>query len=246
MKKLITLLLLLLILRPHSYAQKQTENVQQVWLGYLTQTRFSDKWGLWADFHVRTREDFFTGLYHTITRVGVTYHFSEQVRLTAGYAYVHHFPAENHPDVAQPEHRPWQQLQWNTNSGRVKWTNGIRLEERYRRRIVNEHLGKGYNFNYRLRYNMLLMVPMGKKPFAPNSLSLAVNDEIQVNLGKQIVNNYFDQNRFFVGLAYHVTAKSNLQFGYMNVFQQLAAGNKYRSVHVPRIFYFHQIDLRKK
>ena len=36
-----------------------------------------------------------------------------------------------------------------------------------------------------------------------------------------------------------------LQVGYMNIFQQLAAGNKYRSNHVARVFYFHNLDLRK-
>jgi hypothetical protein len=31
----------------------------------------------------------------------------------------------------------------------------------------------------------------------------------------------------------------------MNLFQQLAAGNRYRSIHAGRIFYFHNLDLRK-
>jgi hypothetical protein len=63
-------------------------------------------------------------------------------------------------------------------------------------------------------------------------------------MGKQIVYNYFDQNRLFAGLAYNVNATANIQLGYMNVFQQLPAGNRYRSLHVARIFYFHNIDLR--
>jgi len=37
-----------------------------------------------------------------------------------------------------------------------------------------------------------------------------------------------------------------LQFGYMNVFQQLAAGNQYKSVSAARLLYFHNLDLRKK
>ena len=40
-------------------AQKQTSSVQQVWASYNNQTRLSDKWGLWGDFHLRTKEDFF-------------------------------------------------------------------------------------------------------------------------------------------------------------------------------------------
>jgi len=37
-----------------------------------------------------------------------------------------------------------------------------------------------------------------------------------------------------------------VQFGYMNLFQQLAAGNKFRSIHTMRLFYFQNVDLRKK
>jgi len=47
-----------------------------------------------------------------------------------------------------------------------------------------------------------------------------------------------------VGFAYHINKHDNFQFGYMNVFQQLAAGNLYRSNHVARLFYFHNLDLR--
>ena len=73
-----------------------------------------------------------------------------------------------------------------------------------------------------------------------------VNDEVHVNFGKQVIYNYFDQNRFFLGFKYQLTEHDNLQLGYMNVFQQLPAGNKYRSADVIRLFYFQNIDLRKK
>ena len=123
----------------------------------------------------------------------------------------------------------------------------LRLEERFKRKILdNDELSSGYSFNYRLRYNFFAQFPLSKKRFQSKTLSFVVNDEVHVNFGKQIINNYFDQNRFFLGFNYHVNKHDNLQFGYMNVFQQLPAGNKYRSLHVPRIFYFHNLDLRKK
>jgi hypothetical protein len=67
-----------------------------------------------------------------------------------------------------------------------------------------------------------------------------------VNLGKEIVYNYFDQNRFFIGLGYHVNSHDSIQLGYMNVFQQLTVGNRYKDIHAGRVFYFHNLDLRKK
>jgi hypothetical protein len=246
-----TLLLCVLCVKLTSFhvsAQvKQTTSIQQAWLGYFNQTRFSDRWGLWADVHLRTKEDFFTNFSQSIGRLGLTYYLTDDAKLTAGYAYVHHFPAENHRNISQPEHRSWQQLQWHNRYTKVRVMQWFRLEERWRRKILNDdELAEGYNFNFRIRYNFFSQFSLSKKRFQPNTLSFVVNDEVHVNFGKQIVNNYFDQNRFFLGFNYHLNKHDNLQFGYMNVFQQLAAGNRYRSTHVARLFYFHNLDLRKK
>jgi Protein of unknown function (DUF2490) len=226
---------------------KQTESIQQVWLGYFNQTRFSNKWGMWVDLHLRTKEDFFNHLSQAIVRAGLTYYLNDDVKLTAGYAYVNIYPGDNHKYVSQPEQRPWQQIQWHTKYTKLRLMQWLRLEERYRRRILNDYeLAPGYSFNYKLRYNFYAQFPLSKKSFQPKTLSFVVNDELHINFGKQIVNNYFDQNRFFLGFAYHVNKHDNLQFGYMNLFQQLAAGNRYKSIHAARIFYFHNLDLRKQ
>jgi hypothetical protein len=122
----------------------------------------------------------------------------------------------------------------------------IRLEERFRRNILNDStLAKGNAFNFRVRYNLFFQVPFTNKPVLDKAFSFIANDEIHINFGKKILYNYFDQNRFFVGLAYHVNAHDNIQFGYSNVFQQLASGNKFRSLHVARIFFFHNLNFQK-
>jgi hypothetical protein len=118
--------------------------------------------------------------------------------------------------------------------------------ERYRRKVAPDStMAKGNNFNYRVRYNFLWQVPF-TGALKAKSFSLILNDEVHVAFGKEVVYNYFDQNRFFAGLAYNVNATDNIQFGYLNVFQQLAPGNRYRSIHGARLFYFHNLDLRKK
>ncbi len=240
-------LILLVCISVAAFSQKKTTSVQQVWAAYFNQLRLTDKFGLWGDFHLRTKEDFVNDVSQSIVRLGLTYYIKDNTKLTAGYAWVNHFPADNHADISQTEHRPWQQIQWHTPYPRLRLMQWLRLEERFRRKIKdNDELAPGYNFNYRSRYNFFLITPLGKKAFAPNSLSFVVNDEVHVNFGKQVVYNYFDQNRFFLGLAYHTNKHDNLQFGYMNVFQQLPAGNAYRSNHVLRIFYFQNLDLRKK
>ena len=227
--------------------QKQTTHIRQSWFGYVSQTRVADHWGVWLDLHLRTKEDFVNDLSTSIIRPGITYFANDRLRFTLGYAYVNFFPAEEHSGVSQPEHRPWQQVYWSMQGKRSRVINTIRLEERYRRKIKNaDELGDGYNFNFRARYNTALLLPLSRNAFAPNTLSVALNNELMVNFGKQIVNNYFDQNRLLLGFAYHVSATDYLQFGYMNLFQQLAAGNRYKMFHVARAYFYHNIDLRSK
>lgn len=202
---------------------------------------------MWAEVQLRTKENFVEDLSQGFLRLGLMYYLNDAAKITAGYCYVHEFPGDNHKNISSYEHRPWQQLQWHTKYGKNRMVQWIRLEERYRRKIKNDNeLGDGYNFNWRIRYNLLYEIPFVKNGIDPGSWSFVANDEMHINFGKQIVNNYFDQNRFFLGFKFQTNKSINLQFGYMNQFQQLAAGNKYRSVHVLRIFLFQNLDLRKK
>ena len=249
MKK-ISLLVLLFTCCHSLFAQtKVTQHYNRTWTGYFNQTRLSEKWGLWADVQPRSKGDWGgEGVAQLLTRVGITYYVNDATKITAGYAYIIDFPAEGHKNIAVYEHRPWQQIQWHTKyGGNKKMMQWFRLDERYRRKVLNDDsLAKGYHFNWRLRYNFLYEIPFYKNGNDPKSWSFIVNDEVHVNFGKQIVNNYFDQNRFFLGFKYQTGKQSNLQFGYMNWFQQLAAGNRYRNSHVARVFFFQNLDLRKK
>lgn len=247
MQKVLFTILLFFLADTYGFCQvKQTESEEQIWLGYFNQARFSKRWGIWTDVALRTKENFVDRYSQAFIRPGLTYYLTDDVKLTLGYTYAWHFPGDNHKNVTMPEHRPWQQIQWHTKYPKVKLMQWFRLEERFRRNIKNDdELAGGYNFNWRIRYNILAQFPLSKKRFATNTVSLVTANEVFVNFGKRIVYNYFDQNRFFAGFHYHLNKHDNLQFGYMNVFQQLAAGNRYRNVNTLRLFYFHNLDLRK-
>ncbi|HUP14410.1 MAG TPA: DUF2490 domain-containing protein [Niastella sp.] len=247
MKKISLFLLLGIGIAKVEAQTKTVTDARQLWFGYLNQTRLTDRWGLWADFHLRTKDDFTNDLSQSIARAGLTYYLNDAAKLTAGYAYVTHYPAEGHKDISQPEHRIWQQLQWHTKYPRTRLMQYIRLEEKYRHRIANDSLlAAGYTFNYKVRYNIAYEIPLTKGRAGRGALSAILNDELHVNFGKQIVYNYFDQNRAFAGLKFNTSAHDNIQVGYMNVFQQLAAGNRFRNTHVIRLFYYQNLDLRRK
>jgi hypothetical protein len=89
------------------------------------------------------------------------------------------------------------------------------------------------------------MVPLTADDIAPGVPFLVLNDEVHLNLGKEIVYNYFDQNRLFGGVGYQFTKGLNAQLGYMQVFQQQATGNRFFQTHALRLFLFQNLDFRK-
>lgn len=242
MKRLLPLGILLLLGWSAS-AQKQYVHEQQTWLGVFNQTRFTQHWGTWTDLHLRLHDRFVQDMYQTVARVGLTYYLTDDVRLTGGYAYVYHFP-DGTRTVGQPEHRPWQQVQWFTKFPKARLMQWVRLEERFRRTIQSNERTDEFDFNYRTRYNAALFLPLTKRGFEPGGLQFLLNNEVMMNFGKEVRYNYFDQNRLFAGLVYQLNPHAQLQGGYMHLFQQLPAGSTYRNQHSIRVFYFHNFDLR--
>ncbi|NBB23007.1 DUF2490 domain-containing protein [Runella sp. CRIBMP] len=158
---------------------------QQVWARYFNQTRLSDKWGLWGDFHFRTTDHFIKEPSKGIIRLGLMYCFKDDLKFTNGYAFINHFPEEGHANVSMPEHRIWHQIQLHNKYGKVRtmqWTN---------------------------------------------------------------VYDVFEQNRLFVGLDYNFNSHAHVQLGYMNVYQQFAAGSKFKYIHSIRVFFFQNLDFLK-
>ena len=246
MKGVLVLIIVMLHVGHLVLAQtKEFETREQTWFGYFNQTRFTKRSGIWLDLHLRLTNDFVKQKNLSIIRAGYTYYISDQVRVTAGYAYVTQYGlADGEPDV--PEHRPWQQIQWFEKKNGFNLMQWFRIDERFRTQVIGGELTDNYNFNWRFRYNIAFTIPLRGKVVQAKTPCLFFNDEILINAGKEIVNNYFDQNRLFLGLGYQFTAHLNAQLGYMYVFQQLPAGNSYANINAIRFFVFHNLDLRSK
>jgi hypothetical protein len=224
---------------------KEVHHREQLWLGYFNQTRLTNKFGLWVDIHYRQTDHFIDRPFQFIFRPAVTYFIKDNLRFNLGYAFVNHFPAKG-LDTSRPEHRAWQQIWWNQKYPGLSTLQWLRLEERFNRKIANDELLDGYNFNYRIRYNMAFFIPLKGKELAPRTPFAVVMNEVFLNFGGKIVYNTFDQNRFFAGIGYQFTTHLNAQLGYMNIYQQEATGNSYISTNTIRLFVFHNLDLRTK
>ncbi|KAA9340434.1 DUF2490 domain-containing protein [Larkinella humicola] len=225
---------------------KQVRTQQQAWLGYFNQTRLSNRWGIWLDLHARRTDDFLDRWSTLIVRPGLTYYVSDQVRLTVGYAHARLYPAlppTNGADpLVRPEHRFWQQINWQGHFKRLHLNQWIRAEERNVRKTLGNELADGYSFNYRFRYMITVQVPLKGDTPKPGVPNFVVQDEIHINAGRHITYNYFDQNRFFVGLAYPFSKTFTAQLGYMNLFQQQTSGTNFVNNHTIRLFLFHNLN----
>lgn len=222
---------------------KEVHHTQQAWLGYMNQTRLTNRSGIWLDLHLRLNNNFIKEPAISILRGGYTFYLNDQNRLTAGYAYVKQYAPEGEsPDV--PEHRLWQQIQWFEKKSWLTMMQWVRLEERFRTKVEDGELTSDYNFSYRVRYAMAFTIPLKGKTITAHTPFLSINNELMINFGSEIVNNYFDQNRFFVGVGYQFTSNLNAHIGYLNVFQQLPTAATFRHVDAIRLFVVHNLDFR--
>jgi hypothetical protein len=245
MKRLLPSVMLTLLFTTSFAQNKQITYGEQVWFGYYPQVRLAKHWGLWSDYELQQKLPIVDNSQFTF-RLGGTYFINNETKLTAGYTYINVAPAAGHQHVSQPENSGWQQIQWYTFYSKKKLMQWIRLEERFKRNILDDYtLADNSNYTWRARYDFFYQLPLSSKGIAPHQFSAAVGDEIYINFGKNIVNNYFDQNRIFLGLSYQVNKHDNLVFGYMNLFQQQPSGNQYKALDVFRVSFFETINLWK-
>lgn len=215
---------------------KSVETANQGWVALMHHTRFTDRSGMWVDIQYRRTDDVVQRHLATILRGAYSYFVTDQVSLQAGYAYI----AFTSPGgVSRHEHRPWQQIQW-TVPGKIRTTQWLRAEQRLR-----ETAAEDYMFNWRFRHNLSLTLPFHQNTSQTYPFAVVAN-ELHIQAGKEITINYFDQNRLFVGLGYAFGKSTNLQVGYLNVFQQLAAENQFVQAHAVRIVVANTLDFRAK
>jgi hypothetical protein len=77
-----------------------------------------------------------------------------------------------------------------------------------------------------------------------------ITDDVRLTVAYNFINHFPEEAHENIsrpeGLVYQFSKESHLQLGYMYLFQQQAAGNRYRKQNTIRLFYSHNFDLRKK
>lgn len=242
MKKII--LLTVLLFPKLLLAQKNIEKQQLIWYGYYNTLKFNEKWSLLSEIQER---QFYnpTAQHQLVFRSNLERKLIGNWNASAGITYFLQNPnnPESESNLTVPELRPdigfnnKQKLSFITINHRYK------AEARFFHDVENNRLVGGYRFsNLRLRYQLGIDVPLWKKE-EQEKLVLKLRDEVMFNLGGKVVNNTFDQNRYYLGLNYKLNKSFAFEVGYMNWFQQLKTGKDFYDRDILRLSIFHTIEL---
>jgi hypothetical protein len=221
--------------------QKQISHYSQTWVSVNSTIRFTDHWGLMADFHARN-DDFFKEDYFYLLRLGAATWINGKYPIAYGYAHLWLAPEAGNKTWSD-ENRIYQQWSATHGEGVVAVLHRIRTEQRWKDIIVDDQKTGDKQFSFRLRYLASFDAKIFKNKKLP---SLVLSDEILVQFGKDIVFNTFDQNRLFIGLKFKIKPSLSCDIGYMKVLQQKSTGSKYDSSDIFRWFFYYTPDFRKK
>ena len=210
-----------------------------MWVGYMTSGKLSEKYSLWNDFHY-VPDGFF------VARTGLTRFFHENLNLTAGYAYLNVPTQSDGVSLNRNEHRPWMQMVANHKvSNKLQMINRIRYDMRFRQDFANGELLDGFTFNHRLRMLISMRFPLVGKEIIGGTPFVNISNEILVNFGENVANNYLDQNRLWLTFGIRLDNVS-FQVGYMNRFVQLPQNSNFVRNHTLIMWVTHNFDFRKK
>ncbi len=205
-----------------------------LWMGYYNSVKINDKWSLNSDLQYRTKDWYKTPL-QALARIGLNYKINSRLNVTAGLA---HFRFYLNDVVTRGEWRPWEEVALSDRIGKVKLNNRLRVEQRFNEGVASGEPNGIFKFNWRFRYRFDIQYP------AESKISLVVGNEVMINTGKNISNNYFDQNRTWAGVNTEITKKFSVQLQFMYIWQLMSNGYTLDKINVVRFNVYHKINLK--
>lgn len=207
----------------------QTQRIDELtWWQYKGRIGLAEKWSLTLDLQHR-RQEYVGRSGQQVFRPGLTRHLKNGLNLTTGVALFWHNIATSEATY-RFEVRPYTFLEWKQPLGRVSVTHRSRFELRYNRKTSGEEILDGYNFNYRAGHKMGIKVPLQKGD--ESQWFMELYDEVLLNFGKRITNNYLDQNRMYLGFKNELSRKTGLKIGYMYIFVPTSSVDRVVKQHV--------------
>jgi hypothetical protein len=221
-----------------TYAQKNIETQQLVWLRYALKLKLSDNYQIRQELEERSY--WFPFRQHQlVSRTLLDRKLGKGWNAATGFAYFRQsLPQDPDAEVLTTltELRPQLELAYAQ-----PLSERVILHHRYWSEFRFFEQDDG-NFNYgnnRTRYKLELRYSMSA------DFSLIAFDEVHFNIGREILNNVFDQNRYGASVQY-MHGNFGLELGYINWFQQRASGTDFYQRHIIRLTLHHSISIQKR
>lgn len=225
-----------------SATEKQINQQYQFWTSLNNTIRFNERWGMLADFHIRTNNFMADPSFYFI-RGAANYWIKDNMTAALGYAHMWLAPTKEGWHTFANENRIYQQFQVTAKNPRSAILQRVRNEQRWQQKIVDDKRTNDYKFTDRLRYLFSYNYTVfPKNKYLP---SLVVSDELLIQFGKEVVYNTFEQNRLFLGIKQNISPNLSFDFGYMNVYQQKSSGYQYDMNHTMRLFFYYTAGWKK-
>ncbi|MDG1276280.1 MAG: DUF2490 domain-containing protein [Algoriphagus sp.] len=201
-----------ILLSNPTFSQKKIINTSQQWIQSYNEAKLTCRWTIMLDGGIRWKEGF-SQKTSFIVRGGIGYLISPKVMVAAGFAHVGIYSEEL---VILQEFRPYQEISYKTNLGKVGLSQRFRLEEQFFKDKSNLSLFSDLGFNYRFRYSVMLGIPLFglSSKNHDRKLILNVGDEIFLKAGKQISSRVFDKNRFIISPTVQWNKELSFAFTY--------------------------------
>lgn len=217
-------ILLLLALVPH-LAAAEIRDVQTWWALFATgnfyQGKTKTQFKYWLDGQQRMGEHSHLSTQRLI-RPGLGYALSETSSVWLGAAWCYTgIPLTRLP---HSERRIWQQFLWMKTYAQLRLSSRTRLEQRF--------LENRPDTIWRLREMVKMVSPFTHKP----QFAFVGSDEVFVHHNKNIQG--FDQNRFFVGIAYTINPTITTEIGYLNQYINRHTNDHFQSNNLSTSFLF--------
>jgi hypothetical protein len=213
-----------------------------VWTSINSTMRFSNRWGLMADIHIRRNNGIKDPSFY-FARMGANYWLTDKITMAGGYAHLWLAPTTAGWKTFANEHRLYQQIQYAGKLEKLGMLHRLRNEQRWAEKISNDRPTGNRRFTNRIRYLLSFTIPLNQHT---KKLSLVLADEVLMHMGKEVVYNTLDQNRIFIGVRQNLSSTLSYDAGYMNVYQQKYSGYQYDMNHTFRLFFYYTPNFSRK
>lgn len=214
--------ILTLCIATNSIAQRLSDYNTPGWYAGLGTIYLNkkQKTSLWLEYQWR-RDDIIGSWQQSLARTGFQYHFKTGASAMVGYSFILSYPYGDYPagPYHTTEHRIFEQLMWNGNTGRIFLNHRIRLEQRYVSKIdqtAPTYAITDWIYLNRARYQIRAGLPINHKKLMDKTWYALVFDEILIGFGKNVKQNVFDQNRIGLLAGYQYNKVLRAEFGVFN------------------------------